>query len=254
MGGVVMSNIKLTDDTIRVEGQALYRIEAIKDIPIHGVKAGDKGGYVAKLEQVRDNAWVGDNARITGNAKVFGNAKVGGNARVFGDTWVFGNAWVLDNAQVDDAAAVYGDAHVTGNATVSGNAQLFGNAWVGGNAKVFGTAQVSDNAQVRDTARVIDNAQVSGDALVSGNAKVSGNVKVDGKDAIAFLAHPNVYDITVTRKYITVECKTIKRSEFKRITREEAVKLGLPLEHYDSYRLIIRGMMKTVKRSEKAKQ
>ena len=68
---------KLTDETIEVNGRTLYRIEATKDFG--NVKAGDKGGYLEKEE----------NLSYYGNAWVYGNAKVSGNA----DYIVFKNWW-----------------------------------------------------------------------------------------------------------------------------------------------------------------
>lgn len=65
------------------EGEYL-RIYAIIDIPLFGVKAGDKGGRLARegnLAQEGD-AWVSGNARVFGDAQVFGDARVYGNARL----------------------------------------------------------------------------------------------------------------------------------------------------------------------------
>src|SRR5574343_452783 len=65
-----MKNFKLTDETKVINGVTFHQIEAIKDMPIHGVKAGDKGGWIEK------------ESNISGNAKVFGNAQVSGNADI----------------------------------------------------------------------------------------------------------------------------------------------------------------------------
>lgn len=65
-----MSHFKLTTETKTVFGRTLYRIEAVVDLPRHGVKAGDKGGFVEK------EANLFDTARVSGAARVFGDAKV----------------------------------------------------------------------------------------------------------------------------------------------------------------------------------
>ena len=143
-------------------GKKLFRIRALVDIKIFGVKAGDKGGYVeaAKNLDVSDSAWVFGNAQFfgeargSGNAWVFGDAQVYGNAQVLGNAWVFGNAQVCDNARVLGEARVYGSAQVYDSAWVLGNAQVSGNAWVFGNAQVSGNAWVFGNAQVLGEARV----------------------------------------------------------------------------------------------------
>ena len=95
-------NYELTDRTATApDGSTLYRIRALRDLPHHGVKAGDLGGYVAGARNLAGNAWV------TGRAWVYGNARVSGAAWVFGD------------ARVSGAARVYGDARVSGDADVS---------------------------------------------------------------------------------------------------------------------------------------
>lgn len=96
----------LENDTIRVDGRTLHRIESLRDFV--GVKKGYKGGYVESE----------DNLSHEGNCWVFGNAFVCGNARVYGNAWVFGDALVSDNARV------YGDAWVYGYALVCGNAKV----------------------------------------------------------------------------------------------------------------------------------
>lgn len=128
----------------------LLRIVALRDIPRHGVKAGDLGGLVedpANLSQA-DDAWVGVNAAVTGDAKV------GGNALVCGDAWVGYRA------------------HVTGDAKVDGNAMVWGRAVVRG------------KAHVRDSAEVCDRAVVDGHAIVCGNAFVGGRARAGGWDVV----------------------------------------------------------------------
>lgn len=120
-----MLKIKLTNETtIAPNGETLYRIKAIEDIPIHNIKKGDKGGFVSSLKlsngvlRISDNAWVSGNASVSGDAKVSGNARVSGKARVYGDAWIFDNARVFGNASVS------GNAWVSGNAMVSGKVKV----------------------------------------------------------------------------------------------------------------------------------
>ena len=83
-----MKHFKLTDETLDLGRVKLRRIEATVDLPKHGVRKGDKGGWVEKEAQVYGNAWV------SGNAQVYGDARVSGNAQVSGDAWVSGNAHI----------------------------------------------------------------------------------------------------------------------------------------------------------------
>ena len=113
---------ELTKETKTLaDGTDLHRIRALRDIPRHGVEAGELGGWAEKesnLSQKDGDAWVSGDAWVFGNAEVYGNAKVSGNATVYGDAWVSGNATVCGNAKV------YGDAKVCGNAMVCGNAEV----------------------------------------------------------------------------------------------------------------------------------
>ncbi|MDR1514068.1 MAG: hypothetical protein LBS45_00100 [Synergistaceae bacterium] len=118
----------------------LYRIRALRDIPRHGVKAGDLGGFVESernLSQEGD-AWIGgkavvcDNAKVYGNAEVHGEAVVCGNAEVHGNAEVCGNAWISGNTWVYGKAWVYGDARISGNAKVGSDSVRDGTVEDGG--------------------------------------------------------------------------------------------------------------------------
>lgn len=85
-------------------GLVLNRIRALRDIPAHGVKAGDLGGYVeseCNLEQ-GSNAWVAEMAKVIGDARVSGDALVSGQARVMD------SAQIKDYARVGDRRCEYG--------------------------------------------------------------------------------------------------------------------------------------------------
>lgn len=65
------------DDTRKLtSGMALHRICATRDIPAHGVKAGDLGGYIEKRSNLSEesDAWVCENARVFSDAQVCENA------------------------------------------------------------------------------------------------------------------------------------------------------------------------------------
>lgn len=72
----------LSDVRARLHGITLYRIRAQRDIPIHGVKAGDLGGYVeseANLSQEGD-CWIyGDFCTVCQDAHVSGDVKLVGS-------------------------------------------------------------------------------------------------------------------------------------------------------------------------------
>ena len=162
----------LKDDSIEIDGVKLYRIEATRDIPQHGVKKGDRGGYIEKEDNLQDNAWVGRNAKVYGNALVCEEAVVTDEARVFenaqicGNSMVSGEAKVYGNVLIFEKAEIYEDAQVSGDATVAGVAQVYGDAVVNGNA------QVCENAQVYGSAWILGDAEVYGNACVSGETEI----------------------------------------------------------------------------------
>lgn len=111
---------KLTDETITLaNGIKLFRIQATKDLPMHGVEKDDLGGYVQSTSNLDGNAWVSDNACVFVNARVCDDAHVCDNARVFGNAIVHGNACVSNNA------SVYGNACVGGNVHIKHNKYIF---------------------------------------------------------------------------------------------------------------------------------
>ena len=148
-----MKKYELTDIKSYYDGFSycvLHRIRALRDIPRHGVKAGDLGGWIhdeSSLSQDGD-AWVGGDAIVTDYCKVFDNALVTGNALLRYRSRVFGNAKVYENAQIHDEARVFGNAEVFGDAQIRYGSQIYGNAKVFGTAivysRVFGNAQFAE--------------------------------------------------------------------------------------------------------------
>src|SRR5574344_1011624 len=108
---------RMTDETIKVNGHILHRIEALIDIPYAKVKAGDKGGFIESEENLSQegNCWVGDDAQVSGNARVSEDARVSDKAWVSGNAHVYGNAQVFSNARVHGIALVHGNAQVYEN-------------------------------------------------------------------------------------------------------------------------------------------
>lgn len=124
-----------------------YDIKALIDIPRHGVKAGDLGGFVTgehNLSQegdcwIQEGSSIADNASITGNAIVCNDSVVCDNARISGDavvknSVVWGHASVTDNAVVTqcrlrEASTVRGNSHIQclflkGNCDLHGNTRI----------------------------------------------------------------------------------------------------------------------------------
>ena len=106
--------MKILEDSITVDGHVLHRIQADRDIPYHGVKVGDIGGWVENPNNLQDDAWV--------TGYLYGDAVACGNALIEGK--VFGNAYVQNNARIGRYAKVFDNANIGGDAYVFGDVSL----------------------------------------------------------------------------------------------------------------------------------
>jgi UDP-3-O-[3-hydroxymyristoyl] glucosamine N-acyltransferase len=190
-----MTNESRTVQLLDGRKVTVFRIRALRDIPRHGVKAGELGGWVeseANLAQ-EGACWIDQYARVVGGATVIGNALIAGqsqvydkaqvrdNAKVTGQARVFGKAVVAGNASVLSCAVICDQAMVMGKATVDGYADIAGEARVDGYAEIAGKARVAGYAEIAGKARVAGYAEIAGEARVAGYAVVTGNARVTGK-------------------------------------------------------------------------
>lgn len=144
-------------------GRILNRIRATRDLPHHGVKAGDLGGWIQTYDNLLEEGWVADEAQVCDYGYV-------------GDRALLAEKAVLwDRASVFQNAKVYGRAEVIGFGSVLGDAEVFGDA------KLYGGI-------VRGNARVFERSSISG-GIVQDEAKVAGNAHVDGCAEIKGKAH-----------------------------------------------------------------
>lgn len=166
----------------------VFRIQALKNIPNKGIKAGDLGGRIStewNLSQ-SGSAWVGFDAVVMGLARVTDQAYVHGRATVFDSANITKWAQVFDTARIHGRATIKGATKVGGSAEVYGVAMISGHAHVEGNAEIhgrpvsiFGGVQcvITEHAHVKDDAKVVD-AKVSGKACISGSAQLWGTTEV----------------------------------------------------------------------------
>ena len=180
----------------------VFRIRALRDIPRHGVKAGELGGWVEGTHNLSqyDDCWIDQYARVVGGATVIGNAliagrsqvydkaQVRGNAKVTGQACVFGKAVVAGNASVLSCAVIRDQAMVMGKATVDSYAEIAGEARVAGYAVVTDNARVTGKARLLGNAHVMDDAWVYGSAVIGENASISGYAHVFGSAQVSHYA------------------------------------------------------------------
>lgn len=154
---------ELTNEVRDIGGHTVYRIRAIKDIPVaedHIVKAGTLGGFVeseSNLSQqglcwiyddavayggaivsgkanVRDYAQISGNVRISKKAHVYGQAVIAGNVTVRGHAWIDGEAFIT--AADDDQLVIEGNCYINGDARIDGTMTLGGNVMIGNGAMI----------------------------------------------------------------------------------------------------------------------
>ena len=163
----------------------LHRIKALVDIPRHGVKAGDIGGYVAdkRILSHDGDCWIGDHAIVWGNTKVKENALISYESTVFGGSKdlkliVSGNAKIGGHALVQTvdgfSAQDYSFSFITEDAHISGNAV------VQNVLSVSGSSQIYDNAKVKDAHYIDGEAKIYGDTFLVDQNSVSGTSEVFG--------------------------------------------------------------------------
>ena len=104
-----MRKFELTDETLQLaSGVTLYRIRALIDIPRHGVKAGDMGGWVEREDNLshEGDAWVGGDALVLEEARIVENALIKMSARVSGSAFILGNVCISGTARLSGFAIV----------------------------------------------------------------------------------------------------------------------------------------------------
>ena len=152
----------LTNDTKKVAGRTLYRIQALRNVHDDVVK-GDLGGYIEKEANLSHDGecWVYNQAKVYEDAIVTGDASVGHSARISG------HAVIADTAYVGEHARVYDYAKACGN------------------ADVFGSCQIYDNAVVDEEAFLDGNVVVGGNTEITGHSRINGKVKFKGLNNVA---------------------------------------------------------------------
>jgi len=175
----------------KVDGRLYWRIEALRKIPQHGVRKGDKGGLIEKEENLSQfgDAWVAYDGRVGGQERVCGNAIVNtrrGKKFKLVEPQVFDGRlyWRVEALRDIPRYGVHkGDKG--GLIEKEENLSQFGDSWVGyfwkvgDNARVCGNAIVCEKAHVYGNTRIGGNAEVLG-AVVCGDTRIGGNGMIGG--------------------------------------------------------------------------
>lgn len=104
-------------------GEVCYRIKALKDIPVVGVKKGDLGGCVSNATSLSHSgsSWIFEGGFVVGNAIVEDDAIVGDGALV-GDTACISGIAVICKGVVIDSNAQVGGAVVVRHGNIGNGA------------------------------------------------------------------------------------------------------------------------------------
>lgn len=176
-----------------------FQIQALRDIPLHGVKAGDLGGYVTSGKSLsqEDNSWVGGQAQVVGIVKINGDAYVGDSAHLM-------NCFSHQNLLVSDKVRITGNAkvHIVINqdwSTPVNNMQIFDSVSISGNATIENVKEISNNVKISGEAHLQCCENISGNAEISGKAKLYNDVNVFGDTQISG-------DAVISRKSTLRDC------------------------------------------------
>lgn len=194
--------------------QKMYRIQALRDIPKHGVKAGDLGGYVQDrgiLSQAGD-CWIGGDAMVHGYVQVLDDAYIGDKAVVLQPS----NSFYMifsDQVKVLDEARLYttmlnsmpevnlqysGSAEFSESCVVqslrhaSGNIKIHGNALLNHCHELLNEADISGNAVLQEGTKIVGKSIVKGNATV-GRESIIRNCILD--DDVSILPYTNLQEV-----------------------------------------------------------
>ena len=182
-----------------------YQLMALRDIPMHNVKAGDMGGYVSSgyILSHDGDCWIGENAQIIDTVTVAGDAYVGGNvllsnffgwpltvkdrARITGNASAFlhvdtkfNNFKTLDLKMVISGHAdISGEAMLRNVREVSAYAKIHGNAFLSDVVIVSGTSDISGKAEIKEGVSILGNTEIFGKTIVNSGAIIRDSIVSD---------------------------------------------------------------------------
>lgn len=111
--------LDLDDKRQSCDGVILTRIRANRDIPRHGVKKGDAGGFLEHR----------GNLTHAGDCWIHRDARVEGRSQVYGDILIGAYSWIKNDARVGGigstrAVTIGGKAHVKGLPYIRGDGDI----------------------------------------------------------------------------------------------------------------------------------
>lgn len=168
----------------------VYRLVALRDIPEHGVKAGDLGGIVTSKSTLshEGSCWISENAEVFGPVLVLNNAYIGDNASIRSGAIGY-SIYIRDNVKITGDSSIEmanyntgirpaGPCYIGNNVHIYENAHIENTLKISGDAKIYGKAQLKNVKEVSDDSDISGQVVVEKDAIIIGNTKLSGKVKI----------------------------------------------------------------------------
>lgn len=149
MGEQAAKYVLLGREARPVLGSTAFRVQALRDIPRHGVRAGDLGGWASSETNLsqRGDAWIADEAMAVQGA------------RIEDDAVMIDCATLADEAILGGSARMEGFARLSGHAVMRGESRAKELTSVAGNALIDGDAELGQATAIRDTFRLRDRSE-----------------------------------------------------------------------------------------------
>jgi len=138
-----MERVELTDNKkIIFDDIEFTQVRLLVDIQEY--KAGDLGGWVESIDNLK-NPETGDiEGAVLGNACIYNNAKVFNNAVVRDRAVVFEDAWVFGDAVVENKVRVYSNGIVKDNARVGSRCKVVKGGVVANDTHIYSCITIKD--------------------------------------------------------------------------------------------------------------
>lgn len=212
---------------LRHERIRYFQLIALRDIPEHGVTAGDFGGYVSDKNTLSHDGtcWIGEEAEVVGKVSVQDDAYIGGTVSVVNcynyELIVKDRVRIIEDSRVrlikiPGKPAPKASMVLSGNAEISGMSELFNVESVSGNVKIhedahlFSCKEISGNVELFGTTLITGVGRISGDTKIHGSAilefchEISGEVEIFGntklEEDVNVLGKSKIHDSVVISK------------------------------------------------------
>ena len=202
-----------------IKGHTLFRIRALRDIPLFGVKTGDFGGFIEYEDNLSHdgNAWVEDGAAVYGNSLIARDTLISGQAIVY-NSKLWGRMLVDGNAEISNCEIKAKILTITNHAFLENVSVDIEKGKICGKStlkNVFGRTNLQ-NFLMEDEAQVI--GKVEEHMLIGGE-----NISLLGKARISYAfallgSNITIKDDVSVEEGVTIHGKDISLSDYARIS------------------------------------